>query len=213
MGGIRDSRNGFRVQRKTVEIRATRVRIFLIYRIFFRGDFHQRIPEILPVKYAAIGRGSLPQIQQVPWVRSGSIPYGVRACLRGKRSRGIGIRKLRERGGKFGFICVKSNPRITEEMINDCPRMQQLPNARHIFSRDAQDHIEKLVEAEHLPNERAHGYISGIFFRVTYGDCFRQWHQRRIRGESLKSRYERNKGAIEIRLRRAIGIRAELFNF
>ena len=107
-----------------------------------------------------------------------------------KWPRGIGIRKFRERGGKFRFVRVKSGPGIPVKMIDDCPGMQELPDARDIFPRDGEDHVEEFLQTKRLPDERPHGDVSGFFLRVANGNRVRQWHGARIRGERLKSRYE-----------------------
>jgi len=68
------------------------------------------LPETLAAEDAALGTNATGQIQQMPWIRAGAVKYGVGALFRYKWARWIGVRKLRERGGKFGFIRVKSRP-------------------------------------------------------------------------------------------------------
>src|ERR1700730_13284271 len=69
--------------------------------------------------------------------------------------------------------------------------MENLPDARGIFACDAQNHVEEFVQTEQLPHNRPHGYVSGLFFRVTDGNRFGQRHDASIRGERVKSRYEK----------------------
>src|SRR3981081_2355167 len=69
--------------------------------------------------------------------------------------------------------------------------MENLPDARGIFACDAQNHVEEFVQTERLPHHRPHGYVSGLLFRVTDRNRFGQCHDGSIRGERLKSRYEK----------------------
>ena len=80
---------------------------------------------------------------------------------------------MRKRGGEIRFVRVKSSPGIPVKMIDDRPGMQELPDARRIFSRDAEDHVEEFIQAKCLPHERPHGYVSGFFLRVANENCFR----------------------------------------
>jgi hypothetical protein len=189
--GLFDQEHILPIQIKAVKVRATSIRIFLVRRLFFGGDFKQTCPETLPAKDPALGGRRAVQIQQTSWIRAAALKQSVGALVSGEWARGIVIRKIRERGGEFRFVRVKSSPGIAVKMIDDRPGMQELLDARQIFSRDAEDHIEEFIQAERLPHERPHGHVSGFFFRVANGNRFRQWHAGRIRGERLKCRYER----------------------
>lgn len=166
------------------------VGIFLVSRFSLGGNFHQAFPETLAAKQAALRRSRAVQIQQGPRIRSGAFKYRIYALGSGKWPRGLGAGKLRERGSEFLLARVKSSPGISVKMINDRPGMKELADARHILARDAEDHVEEFVEAKHLPHERPHGNVSGFFLGVANGNRFRQWHDARIRGGRLKSRYE-----------------------
>ena len=99
---------------------------------------------------------------------------------------------------------VKSRPQVAVEVIDDCPGMENLPDARGIFACDAQDHVEEFVQTKSLPYHRPHGYVSGFFFRVTGGNRFGQRHDASIRGARLKSRYENEQSerlSKEVRIR------------
>jgi hypothetical protein len=130
-------------------------------------------------------------------IRSGAFKYGVGALAGGKRPRRIGIRKVRERGGELCFACIKSRPGVPVKMIDDRPGMQQLPDASHVFARNAEDHIEQFIQAKGLPNERTHGHVSGFFLCVADGNRFRERHDARIRGRRLKSRYEKEDNCLK----------------
>ena len=69
-------------------------------------------------------------------------------------------------------------------MIDDRAGMQKLPDARRVFSRDAENHVEKFIQAKRLPHERTHGHVPGFFLRVANGNRFRQRHVGRIRKRS-----------------------------
>lgn len=127
----------------------------------------------------------------MPRVHAGGVKDCVRASIGGERPRRVGIGKLRERRAKFGFVHVKSSPGISIKMIHDRPGMQELPDPRQIFSRDAEDHIEELVQPERLPHQGPHRHIPGFFLRIANGNRFRQGHRGRINGKRVECRYER----------------------
>ena len=73
-------------------------------------------------------------------------------------------------------------------MIDHCPGMQELPDARHILPRNIENHVEELIHTKRLPDKRAYGYIAGFFLGIADRNCFGQRHRGRIRGENPKSR-------------------------
>ena len=102
-------------------------------------------PETSAAKQSATGSGRALKIDQALGIRPGTLKYRIRAIGCRKWPRGVGIRKFRERSGEFRFARVESSPCISVEMINDRAGTKELPDARHIFARDAEDHVEKFI--------------------------------------------------------------------
>ena len=186
-----DSRSFFLIQIKLVQVRAAPIGIFLVGRFSFGGNFHQAIPETLTAKQPALRSAGSVQIQKSLRICASAFKYGICALGNDKWPRRIGVRKLGERCPKFRFARIKTSPGIPVKMIDHRSGMKELPDACHILARDAQDHVEKFMEAKCLPYKRPHRNVSGFFFRVANGNRFRQRHARRIRGKRLESRYQR----------------------
>ena len=197
-GRLRDLHNIFRVQIEAVEIRATRsMNIFRYARFSSDGDFQQALPETLPAKYPALGSASPDRSSRCRRFAPAPSNTAFVHWLAENGREGSASGNLRQRGGEFRFVRVKSGPGVAVKMVDDRAGMQELPDARRIFSRDAEDHVQKFFQAKRLPHERTHGDVSGFFLRVANGNRFRQWHGGRIRGRTLKSRYQRNCNCLE----------------
>src|ERR1700730_7882387 len=185
-----DPQTILRVQIEPIEVRAMAIRIDLVSGLFGVSDFNQALPETVSAKYPAFQAGSAIEFQQVLRVRAGTFKYRQSTLVSLEWARRIGVRKSRQRSGQLPVVRIKPRPQVAVEVIDDCPGMENLPDACRIFACNAQNHVEEFVQTKRLSHHRPHGNISGFFFRVTDRNRFRQRHDGSIRGERLKSRYE-----------------------
>jgi len=74
-------------------------------------------------------------------------------------------------------------------MIDNSPRVKNLPDARRVFPGHTQNHVQQFLEAKRLPHDRPYGHVTGFFFRIADRNCLGQRHAARIRGRRLNCRY------------------------
>jgi len=81
---------------------------------------------------------------------------------------------------------VKSGPRIAVKMIDRPSPMENLPGGGGIFPRNAQNHVEELVQAKRLLHDRRTVLLPAFFFRITDRNDS-QRHDASIREQDSKS--------------------------
>ena len=165
--------NLLRSQRPLEEIGTPPVLIALIRGGLCAGERQQAIPEA-PRAERAPARGSLAvEFEHMPRRTAGTLEHYGDTLFLAEIPGGIAVRKSIEHRGQFPGISMETLPPIPIEMKYQGSGAEDLLDATDVLARNAQHHVDQLVQAESLSHQRSHTQVFGFLLGVANGNGFR----------------------------------------
>ena len=158
------------VEGRDVEVGAVGVGVVAIVGRILAREVHECVPKAASAEKAFASSVGAREAKGVSSGSAGGFENCFGAIGGAEGARGLRVGICGEDGGEFGGSGVERVPPVAVGIEDDGAGAKDLLDARGIFSRDADDHVDELGGEERLADERAHGDELSVVFGIFDGN-------------------------------------------